>query len=297
MNMALAAFLWIGAQSSVAADVLTLTASSPEVHAVVERALRSDVKSLAQWSEKPKKSGIDPEKFCPPYDQRNLVALFKALADHKTNIAGAHAALAAPGEPAQYDASNLDQADQAYRHLVTSRGREISPETPGHTAYVLAQSAKAEALYNVYALMSFRPSPKETLRELLEYARAAAQAAGNDARARELLVRLDKVVATLVDPPPGRVRISQQVSQCYRLTTVPPVYPPAQRSAGVEDTAVLRVVIAQNGRVKEIEAKSGGQEFTDAAGQSVSQWTYRPYYVGGEPVEVETQVTINFRLR
>lgn len=283
-------------QTCMAADVMSLTASSPEVRGVFEKALTADARKLTQWSSKPEKSGVDLQRFCPEYEKKYLKALFGAFGEYKTHIVTARAALSG-GERGSVAVSSLDEADEAYRQVAAGLTGGIS-SAPGFGEYAAAMRAKAEVIRNLYLLMSFRPTSKDTLRTLLALAKAAAEAAGTDPGAKQLLADMDKSLAGVnaITPLNLRVRISQGVAHCYNLSTVKPLYPPSLRSARVQGAAVLRAVIGSNGRVQQVTPVSGDPDFIASATESVRQWTYRPYYLSGEPVEFETQITINYNL-
>ena len=77
---------------------------------------------------------------------------------------------------------------------------------------------------------------------------------------------------------------------------VQPEYPPMARAARIQGTVVLRAIIGKDGTITNLHVLSGHPMLVKAAMDAVSQWRYRPYYLNGEPVEVETQVTVNFIL-
>jgi protein TonB len=56
-------------------------------------------------------------------------------------------------------------------------------------------------------------------------------------------------------------------------------------------------VIGKDGRIHELTPISGPKELVGAAIGAVQQWRYKPYMLNNEPVEVETQVVVNFQLR
>jgi len=59
---------------------------------------------------------------------------------------------------------------------------------------------------------------------------------------------------------------------------------------------VLRAVISRGGTIENLQVVGGHPLLVRAALEAVRQWRYRPYVLNGEPVEVETQVTVNFVL-
>jgi periplasmic protein TonB len=58
----------------------------------------------------------------------------------------------------------------------------------------------------------------------------------------------------------------------------------------------LRALINRQGKIEQVNVINGHPMLVKAAIDAVSQWLYRPYYLNGEPIEVETQVTVNFVL-
>jgi len=99
-------------------------------------------------------------------------------------------------------------------------------------------------------------------------------------------------------PPltPKRVRVPAQVAQANLVHDVAPEYPPDAGRARIEGTVVLLAVIGKDGNVRDVRVESGSSVLAQAAIEAVKQWRYRPYLVNGEPVEVDSQITINFNL-
>ncbi|HZR64465.1 MAG TPA: TonB family protein [Terriglobales bacterium] len=93
-----------------------------------------------------------------------------------------------------------------------------------------------------------------------------------------------------------RVRVSQGVTQGMVLHKVQPAYPPLARTARVQGSVVLAAIIGKDGTIQNLHVISGHPLLTQAALDAVKQWRYRPYILNGEPVEVDTQVTVNFTL-
>jgi periplasmic protein TonB len=95
---------------------------------------------------------------------------------------------------------------------------------------------------------------------------------------------------------PQRVRVSQGVSQGLLVHQVKPAYPPLARQARIQGAVVLQAVIAKDGSIQGLKVVSGHPMLTPSAIDAVKQWRYKPYFLNGEPVEVETVVTVNFTL-
>lgn len=77
---------------------------------------------------------------------------------------------------------------------------------------------------------------------------------------------------------------------------VQPSYPPEARRARVQGTVVLAAVIGKDGNIKNLSVISCDTMLVDAATWAVKQWRYKPYIVNGEPVEVDTKITVYFGL-
>ncbi len=95
---------------------------------------------------------------------------------------------------------------------------------------------------------------------------------------------------------PQRVRVSQGVAEGQLVTKVTPPYPPMAKMARVQGSVVLQAVISKKGNIENLRVISGHPMLVQAALDAVKQWRYRPYLLNGEPVEVETQITVNFSL-
>ena len=95
----------------------------------------------------------------------------------------------------------------------------------------------------------------------------------------------------------GRVKVSEGVAASLVAEKAPLKYPDVARNAGIQGTVVLKVVVAKTGEVEDVSVVSGDSVLGQAAAGAVKQWKYKPYRVGGAPVEMETQVSINFHLK
>ncbi len=91
-------------------------------------------------------------------------------------------------------------------------------------------------------------------------------------------------------------RVAQGVSQSLILKKVPPVYPQQAKYARIQGSVVMSAVISKSGDVVDLEVLDGPIELAVSAVNAVRQWKYRPYVLNGEPVEVRTQITVNYVL-
>lgn len=80
------------------------------------------------------------------------------------------------------------------------------------------------------------------------------------------------------------------------LTKATPVYPAEAKEKKIQGAVVLDAVIAKDGSIKSLKLLSGPEELQASALTAVRQWTYKPYLLNGEPVEVETTITVHYQL-
>ena len=99
-----------------------------------------------------------------------------------------------------------------------------------------------------------------------------------------------------VPMPVKRMRIASRVAEANLIHDVAPQYPPEAGRARIEGTVVLMAVIGTDGSVKDVRIESGLPILAQAAIDAVKQWRYKPYMIEGEPVEVDSRITINFTL-
>ncbi|HET6176950.1 MAG TPA: energy transducer TonB [Candidatus Sulfotelmatobacter sp.] len=104
------------------------------------------------------------------------------------------------------------------------------------------------------------------------------------------------VVPKFVPVASQRVRISQGVTKGLLAHRVEPTYPTLAKSARVQGEVILSAVINTNGEIQNLQLVSGHPMLVPAALEAVKQWRYKPYLLNGQPVEVETTITVIFAL-
>jgi protein TonB len=94
-----------------------------------------------------------------------------------------------------------------------------------------------------------------------------------------------------------RVRVSQGVTQGLVIHRVQPTYPQMAKIARVQGSVVLAAIIGKDGTIQNLHVVSTASPLLNqSALDAVKQWRYRPYILNGEPVEVDTTVTVTFTL-
>ena len=109
----------------------------------------------------------------------------------------------------------------------------------------------------------------------------------------------------LVEPPhiakPAQqekrpLKLSEGVLQAQLVSRIEPRYPALAIQTRTEGTVQLHAIIGRDGGITSLDVISGHPLLVKAALDAVRQWTYRPTMLNGEPVEVETSITVIFKL-
>ena len=95
---------------------------------------------------------------------------------------------------------------------------------------------------------------------------------------------------------PGAVNVAPGVMQGNILTKVQPVYPPEAKKKRVQGAVVLHALIGKDGTVKDVSAISGPERLRQPSIDAVKQWTYKPFLLNGNPVEVKTTINVIYSL-
>lgn len=95
-------------------------------------------------------------------------------------------------------------------------------------------------------------------------------------------------------PKQEALRVSSGVQQAMLVNQQLPIYPPLAKAARLTGKVVLAAVIARDGTIQKLRLVSGPQLLVEAAMTAVRQWVYKPTLLNGEPVEVITEITVNF---
>lgn len=95
---------------------------------------------------------------------------------------------------------------------------------------------------------------------------------------------------------PKRIRVGGQVEQAKLIYKPSPQYPPLAKMARIQGTVRLEAIIAKDGTIQDLKVLSGHPLLVKAALDAVKQWRYQPTLLNGEPVEVITEIDVNFTL-
>ncbi len=188
--------------------------------------------------------------------------------------------------PATPDAA----AAQSTEKNAASRPSKVTPETDSATAAPVHIAPTNHPI--IVASGSFRitqsaaetePEPAPSIPAIVE---------GNEGT-------LAKVVASPGAPIPvleKAVIVSQGVSRGLLVKAIEPVYPPNAKRMRIEGAVQLLATISKDGDISAIKILGGDLQLTRAAADAVKHWKYKPYLLNGSPVEVQTPITVIFKL-
>ena len=115
-------------------------------------------------------------------------------------------------------------------------------------------------------------------------------------------------VAPPPPPPPPKVevvkpkdegprRIGGQVAAANLIKKIQPAYPTLAKSARIQGAVKFTAIIGKDGTIQNLQLVSGHPMLVQSAKDAVLQWVYRPTLLNGEPVDVITEITVNFTLQ
>jgi protein TonB len=149
------------------------------------------------------------------------------------------------------------------------------------SAPILVKSKVAGATAQAQAEVSAPPLPS-----------SLAVASANDSNLAGLM---SSASSSIPRPSLATLRISQGVSQGLLIKRVQPRYPAAALAAHTEGVVQIEATINKEGNVTNLKVLSGDPVLARAALEAVRQWRYKPYYLDGGPVEIQTQITVKFK--
>jgi protein TonB len=95
---------------------------------------------------------------------------------------------------------------------------------------------------------------------------------------------------------PGPVKISTGAAEAKLINKVIPLYPALAKATHVQGTVEFRATISKDGYIENLQVVRGHPMLVKAASEAVLQWKYRPTLLNGQPVEVLTEILVNFTL-
>jgi protein TonB len=138
-----------------------------------------------------------------------------------------------------------------------------------------------------------KPAPVEAVEPAAPEVVSADSHSNDNAQA---ISGLMSVPSSIPQPGPQTLKISQGVSQGLLIKKVAPVYPPRAIQAHLQGSVLLLATISKDGDITSVKLLNGDPVLGRAALDAVKQWKYRPYLLDSQPMEIQTQITVNFKL-
>jgi TonB family protein len=218
-----------------------------------------------------------------------------AASTTNSSVAPDTAAVPQPAETAK-TSSDVDTAD------------DNTETTPSHPSKVSSKTDSAKSLSTTPAAGK-APATKAAAPIVIknDLSQKAARAAGADAPVPSMASiaaadngsALPNLMGGASSAPPPvleTLNVSQGVSRGLLVKKTQPVYPASALQMHIEGAVELTATISKNGDISAVKIVSGDPRLARAAVDAVKQWKYKPYLLNGEPVEIQTQVTMNFKL-
>jgi protein TonB len=95
---------------------------------------------------------------------------------------------------------------------------------------------------------------------------------------------------------PKQIKVGGNVQAANLLKKITPLYPALAKSARIQGTVRFTAIIGKDGTIQNLQLISGHPMLVQSATDAVKQWIYKPTLLNGEPVEVITQIDVNFTL-
>jgi len=211
----------------------------------------------------------------------SALAPMSSPAAPSTNSLSAASSATQPLAPKTATAGAPDKLSAGTSNLAVSRiDLDLAPGKKSGSAPMLVKSNPVGAKTQIQAEESAPQLPSPL-----------AVASANDSNLSGLMAQS----STLPRPALATVKISQGVSQGLLIKRVQPEYPRAALAVHAQGAVQIEATIDKEGNVINPKVLRGDAVLAHAALEAVRQWRYKPYYLDGEPVEIQTQITVNFK--
>jgi TonB family protein len=216
-----------------------------------------------------------------------------------SSVSTAQAATAPPAAvvnhtPAPTQSNAVVSATQASKQPAATSSAQVTHIAAG------ADDTKAEVITRTFAPAPIRVKTQSQLAKAQKQADESPlpipDPLGVGSSKDTNLASLVSGPAKLPAGPLSTLRISQGVSQGLLIKKVQPEYPQNAKAMRLEGPVEMEAVIDKEGKITNLKLLKGQPVLARAAMNAVRQWRYKPYYLDGEPVEIQTQITIVFKM-
>jgi len=174
---------------------------------------------------------------------------------------------------------------------------QITRNRPVRTHYAIGIS-DANTFERRLMRLTERQNPAGRVLRLAAIVACVALGAATCASALALHVGVSGLAGDHNDAKPnGPINVSAGVMAGQRINGPIPSYPPAAKKARIQGTVLLDAIIGRDGTVENLTVVSGPPALQGSSLDAVRQWTYKPFLLNGDPVEVKTTITVTYTLK
>jgi TonB family protein len=192
---------------------------------------------------------------------------------------------------------DTDETNSETSHPVAETKPSAAKTAPGVNTKTAVSTPAPEK--KVLAVAKSTPAAKSQMpaAEIVQPPPPSVLGVSSDASEKEIAGIASAAISSMPKAmAPETLKISQGVTQGLLIKRVPPSYPPTAKQMHIQGTVQLEASIGKNGNVTNVKALSGDPLLAHSAIDAVKQWKYKPYTLNNEPVEIQTQITVNFKL-
>jgi TonB family protein len=192
-------------------------------------------------------------------------------------------------------AAEMFEGQERYARSLLRLASMVADATPARTLHAIGIFDASTFERRVMRLTGRKVEMGRALRVTTA---AACVAMGAVTCASALALRTEVAVtgaaATNQKEKPSAVKVAPGVIAGTVVYQKHPVYPAEAKANHISGAVVMAATISKAGTVKQLEVVSGPEELRASALDAVKEWKYQPYLLNGEPVEIETTITVNY---
>jgi periplasmic protein TonB len=208
--------------------------------------------------------------------------------------------MATPSQPANSaTASPVEQGPDITLSTIGTRppAPKKSPSIVAPNTVVRTPSdAKAPAPMVVRNEASKRARPSPAPEESAQPPAPGTLGVASEKNTDQVISGIMSTAAVNLPQPAQQLKVSQGVSQGLLIKSVEPVYPSLAKQMHIQGAVELLANIGKDGSITKVKLLSGDSVLSHAAIDAVKHWKYKPYYLNDQPVEIQTQITVKFKL-
>lgn len=195
-------------------------------------------------------------------------------------------------------AAGLAEPHQYARSLLRMAALLVdgSPDQTPHTIGILDSTSFERRVMRLTHI----PAQPSALRRFATIAAGVLLGAGITVTTIALSVHVDALAAGdehRPSQPDHPINVRADIMQNQIVKKVPPVYPPEAKKARIQGKVVLDAIVGKTGEVENLKVVSGEPMLQQSAMDAVRQWTYKPFLLNGQPVDVKTTITVIYTLK